>query len=295
MRDQRSGRLVAFLLAVVLAGCAARRPAPPVVFMTDFGVADDSVAICKGVMLGIAPSATIVDLTHDVKPFAVADAARYLAGATPYFPPGSVFVVVVDPGVGGTRRAMVALSKHGQYFVVPDNGVLTLVAERDGLVGAREITNPAWLLPSRASATFHGRDVFSPAGGHLARGEDWTAAGPPIAEPMRIPVSAAALGERGLEGTVIGIDGPFGNLITDAAPADLARLGYTVGDTVTVRLGRKTVRLPFVRTFSDVPEGAPLLYVDSRGRVAVAVNKGNFAAGYHVVVPTPFFVPRKRH
>src|SRR6185295_4286426 len=211
MRDQRSGRLAPILLVAALAACAARRPAPPVVFMSDFGVADDSVAICKGVMLGLAPSATIVDLTHDVKPFAVADAARFLAGATPYFPAGSVFVAVIDPGVGGTRRAMVALSKRGQYFVLPDNGLVTLVAERDGLIGAREITNAAWLRAARTSATFHGRDVFAPVAAHLARGEDWTAVGPPIADPLRIRVSVAAVGDRGLEGTVIGLDGPYGN------------------------------------------------------------------------------------
>jgi hypothetical protein len=294
MRDQRSGALVPVLLAVALAGCAVRRPEPPVVFMTDFGLADDSVAICKGVMLGIAPSATIVDLTHDVKPFAIADAARFLAGATPYFPAGSVFVAVVDPGVGGARRAMVVRSKRGQYFVLPDNGLVTLVAERDGLVGAREITNVAWLRPSRASSTFHGRDVFAPVAAHLARGDDWTAVGPPIAEPVRIPVSAAAVREGGLDGTVIALDGPYGNLVTDATAADVTGLGYGIGDTVTVRLGRETLRLPFVRTFGDVPQGAALLYIDSRGRLAMAVNKGNFAAGHQVAPPSPFSIPRKR-
>src|SRR6185503_11747920 len=163
MSAQRTAARRCALLAVVLAlaGCARTRPPAPLVFMTDFGVTDDSVAICKGVMLGIAPSANIIDLTHDVKPFAIADAARFLAGATPYFPAGTVFVAVIDPGVGGSRRAMVARSQRDQYFVVPDNGLVTLVAERDGLVGAREITNPAWLRPATTSATFHGRDIFA--------------------------------------------------------------------------------------------------------------------------------------
>jgi S-adenosylmethionine hydrolase len=296
MGAQRSAARRRVLLGVVLAlaACTRPRPAPPLVFMTDFGVADDSVAICKGVMLGIAPSANIIDLTHDVKPFAIADAARFLAGATPYFPAGTVFVAVIDPGVGGARRAMVARSQRDQYFVVPDNGLVTLVAERDGLVGAREITNPAWLRPATTSNTFHGRDVFAPVAAHLARGEDWTQAGPPIAEPVRLPASAARLGARGLEGRAIARDGPFGNLITDASPADLARLGYAVGDTVVVRLGRETLRLPFVRTFGDVPPGAALLYVDSRGRLALAVNQGDFAAVHRVVPPVPLFIPPKK-
>jgi S-adenosylmethionine hydrolase len=278
---------------LALAGCMRARPAPPLVFMSDFGVADDSVAICKGVMLGITPSTSIVDLTHDVRPFAVADAARFLAGVTPYYPAGTVFVAVIDPGVGGSRRAMVARSKRDQYFVVPDNGLVTLVADRDGLVGAREITNPAFMRPNTTSATFHGRDIFAPAAAHLARGEDWTQVGPPIADPVRISVSAANVGARGLEGRAIALDGPYGNVITDASPADLAHLGYALGDTVVVRLGRETLRLPFMRTFGDVPDGAPLLYVDSRGRLAMALNRGDFAAAHHVVPPASFFIPPK--
>jgi S-adenosylmethionine hydrolase len=293
MRDQRSRLLAAIAVVAALAGCAARRPAAPVLFMSDFGQADDSVAICKGVMLGIAPSATIIDLTHDVRPFAIDDGARFLAGATPYYPAGTVFVAVVDPGVGGSRRAIVALSRRGQYFVVPDNGLLTRIAARDGLVGVREITNPAWLGASHSSNTFHGRDVFSPVAAHLARGDDWTAVGPVVDTPVTIPVSAAAAGERGLDGKVIALDGPYGNLITDATPDELGGLGYRLGDTVPVRLSRTTVRMPFVRTFGDVPEGAPLLYVDSRGRLAMALNHGNFAERHHVATPSSFFIPRK--
>src|ERR1700685_697183 len=103
-----------------------------IVFMTDFGVVDDSVALCKGVMYSIMPDVRIVDLTHEVTPFSILDGARYLFGATPYFPAGTVFVVVIDPTVGSTRKAIVARSNRGQYFVLPDNGLLTLVEERDG-------------------------------------------------------------------------------------------------------------------------------------------------------------------
>src|SRR5690242_16804846 len=147
---------------------------PTIVFMTDFGIVDDSVAICRGVMYSIAPEVRIVDLTHQVTPFSILDGARFLYGATPYYPAGTVFVVVVDPGVGSTRKAVVAKSKRGQYFVLPDNGLMTLVQDRDGIDGVREITNRDWMIGAALSSTFHGRDIFSPVGAHIANGEVWT-------------------------------------------------------------------------------------------------------------------------
>src|SRR5262249_2142268 len=161
---------------VVCAQDAGKYP-PTIVFMTDFGVVDDSVAICRGVMYSVMPSVRIVDLSHEVMPFSILHGARYLYGATPYYPAGTVFVVVIDPGVGSTRKAVIIKSKRGQYFVLPDNGLMTLVAQRDGLDSAREITNTSWMIGKALSSTFHGRDIFSPAGAHLARGDDWTQVG----------------------------------------------------------------------------------------------------------------------
>ena len=174
--------LIAFLLAASLTRAADENGSypPTVVFMTDFGTLDDSVAICKGVMYSILPSLRIVDLTHQVTPYSISDGARFLYGATPYFPRGTVFVVVVDPGVGSSRRAIVAESKRGQYFVLPDNGLLTLVEARDGIESVHEITNSRWMIGSKLSSTFHGRDIFSPAGAHVARGDDWTQVGPAL-------------------------------------------------------------------------------------------------------------------
>ncbi len=190
---------------------AARKYPPTIVFMTDFGVLDDSVAICRGVMYGIMPEVRIVDLTHQVTPFSILDGARFLYGATPYYPAGTVFVVVVDPTVGSTRKAIVARSKRGQYFVLPDNGLLTLVEQRDGIESVREITNPEWMIGSKLSSTFHGRDIFSPVGAHMARGDDWTKVGPEMAakDLVRLELKAATLDERGLNATVIATDGPF--------------------------------------------------------------------------------------
>jgi len=142
-------------------------------FMTDFDVRDDAIGICKAVMDGIAPGVRVIDITHQVTPFDIAEGARFLAGSAPYFQKDAIFVVVIDPTVGSSRKAIIARSKIGQYFVLPDNGLLTLVQDRDGIEAAREITNPQWMIGAKLSSTFHGRDIFSPAGAHLARGDDW--------------------------------------------------------------------------------------------------------------------------
>ena len=295
--DKIRPRLALVLLALCFAvpGWAQKPAAPPtIVFMTDFGVVDDSVAICKGVMYSIVPNARVVDLTHQVTPFNIADGARFLYGATPYFPAGTVFVVVVDPTVGSARKAIVVKSKRGQFYVLPDNGLMTLVQDRDGLEAAREITNPAWMIGTRLSSTFHGRDIFSPVGAHLARGEDWSQVGPEldVNKLVRLNLTAAHLDDRGLTGEVIATDGPFGNLVTNVSGDEFLKLGYGRGQTVPVKLGNnKTMDIPFVRTFSDVPLKQPLLYLDSRGRLGIAVNQGSFAAIYGIQPPQPIFIP----
>ena len=297
----RKAMSVVILLTMAAAGrgaTAASEPAdkypPTIVFMTDFGVVDDSVAICRGVMYGIMPTARIVDLTHQVTPFSILDGARFLYGATPYFPAGTVFVVVVDPGVGSTRKAIVARSKRGQYFVLPDNGLLTLVEQRDGIDAVREITNPDWMIGSKLSSTFHGRDIFSPAGAHVARGDDWTKVGPeiPVKDMVRLELKASKLDEHGLSAMVIATDGPFGNLVTNIDADDFLKLGYQHGQQVPVTLGGKEMKIPFVKTFSDVPVGQPLLYIDSRGHLGVAVNQNSFAATYGIKPPVVLSIPR---
>src|SRR5499427_6754265 len=171
---------VACMAAALAAGCAsppapkelvqATPRKPTIVFMSDFGAANDAVAICKAVMAAIAPDAHIADITHQVTPFQIEEASRFLYGVTPYYPAGTIFLVVVDPGVGTTRRALIVKSQKGQYFVLPDSGLITPVLDRDGLDSAREITNQNWMIQAPLSSTFHGRDIFSPAAAHLAAG-----------------------------------------------------------------------------------------------------------------------------
>jgi S-adenosylmethionine hydrolase len=282
-----------FLFSVLTFAQAGKYP-QTIVFMTDFGVVDDSVAICRGVMYSIMPEVRIVDLSHQVTPFSILDGARFLYGATPYYPAGTVFVVVIDPTVGSTRKAIVAKSKRGQYFVLPDNGLLTLVEQRDGIEGVREIINPDWMIGTKMSSTFHGRDIFSPVGAHMARGDDWAKVGPemPVAALVHLELKAARLDDRGVTAEVIATDGPFGNLVTNLDAEDFLKLGYQRGQEVPVTVGGKAMKIKFVRTFSDVGLGQPLLYIDSRGHFALAVNQGSFAAVYGVKPPVELVIPR---
>ncbi|MDP9161177.1 MAG: SAM-dependent chlorinase/fluorinase [Acidobacteriota bacterium] len=256
-----------------------------IVFMTDFGVANDAVAICKGVMIQIAPQTRIMDITHLVTPYSIADGARFLAGTAPYYPSGSVFVVVIDPGVGSTRKAIVVKSKRGQYFVLPDNGLITALLDRDGMEGAREITNRSWMINAGLSSTFHGRDIFSPVGAHLARGEDWRDVGPEIKQLVRLELPSVKQDANGIEASIIALDDPYGNLITNISREDFQKLGYAIGDLITVKVGDQEIAVPYVKTFSDVAVGKPLLYIDSRGRAGLAVNQGNFSEVYKLGPP----------
>src|SRR5215470_18046159 len=286
--------LLLFAACSTLAAQTAAAPPPTIVFMTDFGTVDDSVALCKGVMYSIEPSLRIVDLTHQVTPFSILDGARYLYGATPYYPAGTVFVVVIDPGVGSARKAIVAKSRRGHYFVLPDNGLLTFVEERDGLEATHEITNRSWMIGAALSSTFHGRDIFSPVGAHIAHGEDWTQVGPVVQQLVRLDIRTAKLDESGLSGEVIATDGPFGNLVTNVSGEDFMKLGYERGQEVRLTVGRKEMVIPFVRTFSDVPLRKPLLYIDSRGHLGLAVNQGSFEAIYQIKPPTTLLIQRAK-
>jgi S-adenosylmethionine hydrolase len=238
----------------------------------------------------------IIDITHQVTPFDIAEGARFIAGSAPYFPKDAVFVGVVDPGVGSSRKAIIAKSKVGQFFVVPDNGLLTLVQDRDGIKAVREITNPDWMIGTKLSSTFHGRDIFSPAGAHLARGDDWTQAGPEldVSKLVRLDIHYATIDDKGMHAEVIGTDGPFGNLVLNVPADTFAKLGYTLGDTVPVMLDGKNYEFPFHKTFSDVPVGKPLFYIDSRGRLSLGINQRNFAETYKVGASAKLFIPKKR-
>ena len=302
MRSRKSRMYrVALLLLLPLAGCS-RQPAAPapassarpaIVFMTDFGTANDAVAICRGVIYEIAPDVRITDITHQVTPFSIEEASRFLYGVTPYYPEGTVFLVVVDPGVGTSRKAIAVKSKKGQYFILPDNGVITPVLDRDGLESAREITNQHWMIQAPLSSTFHGRDIFSPAAAHLAAGWEFDLVGPPVQQLVRLTPKTSVTSAKGIDGDVIGLDDPYGSLITDIPGEDFKQLGYNLGDKVFMQINKKAVALLYAKTFMDVPVGETLLYIDSRGRVGIAVNQGSYARKFNVAPPGTVFIPRK--
>jgi S-adenosylmethionine hydrolase len=302
-RESRTYRLAALLMLLPLAGCS-RQPAAPasaqassarpaIVFMTDFGTANDAAAICRGVIYGIAPEVRITDITHQVTPFSIEEASRFLYGVTPYYPEGTVFLVVVDPGVGTSRKAIAVKSRKGQYFILPDNGVITPVLDRDGLESAREITNQHWMIQAPLSSTFHGRDIFSPAAAHLVEGWEFDLVGPPVQQLVRLTPKTSVTSAKGIDGDVIGLDDPYGSLITDIPGEDFKRLGYNLGDKVFMQINKKAVALPYAKTFMDVPVGETLLYIDSRGRVGIAINQGSYARKFNITAPATVFIPRK--
>lgn len=272
---------------------AAAVARPTIVFMTDFGTANDAVAICRAVIYGIVPDVRMTDITHQVTPFSIEEGARFLYGVTPYYPAGTVFLNVVDPGVGTSRKAIIAKSKKGQYFVAPDNGLLTPVLDRDGLDAAREITNQSWMIQAPVSSTFHGRDIFSPAAAHLAAGWDFNLVGPVVQQLVRLTVPTASRTDKGVDGRIIGIDDPFGSLISNIPAEQLKELGYVVGDKVTVQINKKPVAVPFAKTFMDVSVGDSLLYIDSRGRVGIAINQGSYSKKFNIEPPASIFIPNK--
>jgi S-adenosylmethionine hydrolase len=202
-------------------------------------------------------------------------------------------VAVVDPGVGTSRKAIVVKSKKGQYFVLPDNGLITPVIDRDGLDSAREITNQSWMIQAPISSTFHGRDIFSPVGAHLAAGWDFNLVGPQVPQLVGLNPKTSTTTDNGIDGGIIALDDPFGSLVSDIPGEEFKKLGYALGDKVLLEINRKPLILPYVKTFMDVPVGEALLFIDSRGRVSIAINQANFSKKFGVEPPSAIFIWRK--
>ena len=264
----------------------------PIVFTSDFGTQDDGVAIVKGVILSIEPQAIIIDLTHQVPAFSVRDAGRFVANTAPHYPTGAVFLTLVDRNIGGTRKPIVLKSKKGQYFIQPDNGMITHLAERDGIEEIREITGEKWIVKSALTAGHAWRDVYAPIAAHLAQGEDYKEVGPVFPKLMQLPVEKLTTDSSGIKGEVIALDRPFGNLITNITAASLLGAGYGLGDKVSITLGSKAFDIPFVKTFEDVPVNELLLYIDSTDHMALAINQGNFATKYKIKPPLKILIPK---
>jgi S-adenosyl-L-methionine hydrolase (adenosine-forming) len=273
---------------------ASKASISPIVFLSDFGLLDESVAVCKGTMLGVEPALQFVDITHQVPAFSVKDAARIVSVSTPHFPAGSVFLTLVEQHTSGQKRGIVAKSKRGHFFVAPDNGLLTLVFEKDGIEEVREIKPGPWVPPANFQSNFPGRDVYSLVASHLARGEDWSQVGPVLTSKIKtLELKASKVSQTLVLGDVVALDGPFGNLITNVTAANFLTSGYNLGEKVSVQIGDKSFSLPFVKTFDDVPVGQLLLYIDSTDHLAIAINQGNFANKFKIRPPAKLVINKK--
>jgi S-adenosylmethionine hydrolase len=247
-----------------------------ITFLTDFGLQDDFVGVCRGVMKRIARDAQILDVTHGIAPQAVRQGALALARAIPYLPAG-IHLAVVDPGVGSERRAIAVRTAAGRVYVGPDNGLLMLAADRDGVEGARSLTNPRYHLEP-VSRTFHARDLFAPVAAHLAAGAHFDDLGDDIDPPtlVRLDLPEARIEDGELVATILDVD-RFGNLGLNVSAQDIAELGVDDGGRVELGFALTPYYAVVGETYADAPRGELIVYEDSYGAWAIAINGGNAA------------------
>jgi S-adenosylmethionine hydrolase len=253
-----------------------------VTFLTDFGLQDDFVGTCHGVMKRIAPELDVIDITHGIPPQAILQGALVLANTVPYMPVG-VHLAVVDPGVGGARRALALRDGEGRAYVGPDNGLLLPAAERAGIEEARELTNEAYWLPS-ISRTFHGRDIFAPVAAHLARGVPLAELGPPL-DPdvlVRLDLPEPRIGDGVIDATMLYVDS-FGNIALNLTRDHVERVGIVPGTRLELELQGERYFAVSARTFADARPGDVILYEDSYRNMSVAISRGSAAAMFHAV------------
>ena len=244
---------------------------PIITLTTDFGTSDHLVGSMKGVILNINPAARIVDINHNVVPYDILDGALTIANAYRYFPPRTIHITIVDPGVGTERRPLL-VSGEKQFFVAPDNGVLSVVYEREACT-VRHITAEHYFL-SPVSPTFHGRDIFSPVAAWLSKAFQSEAFGDVITDPVRFTMPKAKPAGQSVKGVILRVDA-FGNLMTNLTAEDVPAASLASG-TVKLAVNGKEVR-KFAQTFASGNPGEPIAVLGSAGFVEIAVNRGNAA------------------
>lgn len=263
----------------------------PLIFQSDFGYADGAVCAMYGVAEGVSPQLHVYDLTHDIPQYDIWEASYRLIQTVNYWPRGSVFVSVVDPGVGSTRRSIAVRTATGQYVITPDNGTLTHVKRMCGISEARIIDESVNRLPnSGESYTFHGRDIYAYTGARLASGAiSFEQVGPEVDSESvcELPVIEATIHEGSVSGTIDVLDVRFGSLWTNIPRELFLKLGVGHGGRVEVTISNDTRTLyknimVYARSFADVNVGEPLLYINSLDNVAVAINQGSFAKAYNI-------------
>jgi S-adenosylmethionine hydrolase len=281
---------VAWGLAACTGGSYPKGASGILVFQSDFALKDGAVSAMKGVALGVDRSLKIFDVTHEIPPYSIWDAAYRLYQTAEYWPQGTVFVSVVDPGVGTDRLSVVLKTKNGQYFVTPDNGTLTLVAEKFGIEEVRQIDEALnRRADSEKSYTFHGRDVYAYTGARLASGAiSFEEAGkqlPPQVET--ISYQKAKFEDGALFGNIPALDVQYGNVWTNIDRTVAAGINIETGAVYQVEIFNGDTRvfrgaMPFCNSFGDVPEGETLMYYNSLDSLSFAINMDNFASTYHI-------------
>jgi S-adenosyl-L-methionine hydrolase (adenosine-forming) len=248
-----------------------------ITFLSDFGLRDDFVGTCRGVIAGIAPATTIIDITHGIERQAVLQGAVVLANTIPYMPEG-VHLAVVDPGVGSDRLALALRDASGRLYVGPDNGLLVPAAEKQGGVAAAwQVSDPQYMLEP-VSRTFHGRDVFAPAAAHLSVGLDPAELGPAVdpAALVRLELPEPEIANARIGATVLYVD-RYGNVQLNLSRADVERAGIVPGRRVELDLGADRYYATAARAFADARPGDIILYEDSYENIALAITDGNAA------------------
>ena len=263
----------------------------PLILQSDFGYADGAVCAMYGVAQGVCPELRVFDLTHDIPQYDIWEASYRLIQTVSYWPKNSVFVSVVDPGVGSTRRSIAVKTTEGHYIITPDNGTLTHIKRMCGIEEARIIDESVNRLPnSGESYTFHGRDIYAYTGARLASGViTFEQVGPqvPVDSVIELPVIEAKCEEDVITGTIDVLDVRFGSLWTNIPREMFAKLGVKHGGRVEVSIANDTRTLyknimAYAKSFADVNVGEPLLYVNSLDCVAVAINQGSFSKAYNI-------------
>ncbi|MFX0068681.1 MAG: S-adenosyl-l-methionine hydroxide adenosyltransferase family protein [Promethearchaeota archaeon] len=265
------------------------KASPIITLLTDFGTRDPYVAAMKGTILKICAEAKIVDISHEVPRFNIRHAAFLLLQTTQYFPEWTIHVVVVDPGVGTSRRRLIIETKKN-FFIGPDNGVLIPVAEREGISKIVEIKSTEYML-SEVSKTFEGRDVFAPVAAHLASGTPLESFGNIIKNVVKHPFPNPSVSQAGISGEVIHIDG-FGNLITNMSNEHLRAKNIRFGEVIAVSIHDRTYKIPFLRTYGDSGKGGYLAMIGSSGFLEIAIDQGNAAHDLGVEVSAKIFVTK---
>jgi S-adenosylmethionine hydrolase len=248
--------------------------APLITLLSDFGLKDPYVAEMKAVISTISPATRIIDITHSVEKFNIRMGAFLLASASRYFPKGTVHVAVVDPGVG-TKRQAILIETNNAYYIGPDNGILMIAAQSEGIKHVYKITNEKLML-QKVSFTFHGRDLFAPAAAHLANGVEPHKFGPTLNKYETPRFTRASLKADKLCGEVVHID-DFGNVITNITKENLDKIGVEPKEMLYIKLNSTVMNLTFCTVYSDVPTNCPSALIGSHDFLEIAANQGNAA------------------